>query len=83
MAESTYQAQARRNRQLLRAVRRQYRQADSAGEKLERELDRLINRKTLVQRKSFETGIRLYDTYAKLVWDLAKTFADAVSAASI
>lgn len=51
----------------LRQVRASYRIADTAGEKLERELDRLIKRKTTVEIEDINTLERLgQDWYNKV-----------------
>lgn len=62
--------QGERRRQAIAAVRqlrRAYRTADSAGEKLERELDRLIKRKTLISPDSLDTANDLMNGYAAAV----------------
>lgn len=48
----------------VRSMRRLYRQADTAGEKVERELDRLVKRKTLISPNSLNTLARLQADYA-------------------
>lgn len=48
----------------LRRVRQQYRKADTRGEVLERELDRLILRKTIV---SPETMSKLQEKYGQYI----------------
>lgn len=51
----------------IRRLRTEHRKADSAGEKLERELDRLIKRKTLIGPDQLQTlASRLVD-YVRLV----------------
>jgi len=59
-----------------RTCRSQYRKADSAGEKLERELDRLVKRKTLITPASLATTERLYYSYKGLVGQLENSLAD-------
>lgn len=50
----------------VRQCRRAYRQADSAGEKFERELDRLVKRKTLISPDSLTSlGNTLLEYSAK------------------
>lgn len=49
----------------LRQLRRAYRRIDTAGEKVERELDRLVKRKTLVQLDDLATLRRLVDEWAQ------------------
>ena len=48
----------------VRAMRRVYRQADTAGEKVERELDRLVKRKTLISPNSINTLANLQSQYS-------------------
>lgn len=62
---------------VFRAARKVYRRADTAGEKLERELDRLIKRKRLIQPDDLVTAIKLYDAYDFAVQAIAKALADA------
>lgn len=61
----------------VRSVRRVYRRADTAGEKLERELDRLIKRKQLLQPDDLGTCIKYYDEFVKRVNDVDKALTDA------
>lgn len=49
----------------IRRLRQEYRKADSAGERVERELDRLIKRKTLI-------GVDQLDTLAKQLNDFIR-----------
>jgi len=68
----------------LRRVRQQYRKADTRGEVLERELDRLINRKTIVspatllrldQRyEEFTREANLVDGFLAAAMQLARTY---------
>lgn len=51
----------------LRMLRVSYRASDTAGEKFEREVDRLIKRKTRVNAGSLKTLDALYRTYADQV----------------
>ena len=48
----------------LRQTRRAYRMADTAGERLERNLDRLILRKTLITPDSLVKAMDEYAEYA-------------------
>lgn len=48
----------------LRQARVAYRKSDTAGEKFEREIDRLIKRKTRINSASFSTLNQLYRAYA-------------------
>jgi len=63
MARSRYVEQKSQVNQALRAVRRVYRLTDTAGEKLERNLDRLILRKTMVYADQLTDTIALYRDY--------------------
>jgi hypothetical protein len=62
---------------LFRNVRRVYRQADTAGEKLQRELDRLVKRRRLIQPSDLQGAIRLYNLYDSAVGQIARALADA------
>lgn len=62
----------------IRALRRSYRAADTAGEKLERELDRLVKRKRLIQNESLATTGRLLDEYAINVQNILNVYIDTV-----
>lgn len=62
---------------IVRSVRRAYRTADSAGEKLERELDRLIKRKQLIQPDDLGTAAKLYIEYDRSVQAIDKVLSDA------
>jgi hypothetical protein len=50
----------------LRQARAQYRRADTAGESLERELDRLIKRKTRINTMSLVTLADRYKVFADM-----------------
>ncbi len=68
--------QSQRRSEGLAAIRRfkaEYRKADSAGERMERELNRLVNRKTLIGidslaklQKQLEDFIRLVESLQRL-----------------
>lgn len=61
------QAKAQANKD-LRLARAQYRKADSAGEIVERNLDRLITkRKTIVTPEQLLPLLRRYENYARKV----------------
>ncbi len=51
----------------LRTARANYRKADTAGEKFERELDRMIKRKTRINARSFKTLNETYRAYSQSV----------------
>jgi len=63
----------------IRALRKLMRKSDSSGEKLERELDRLIKRKTLISPDSLATTGRLLQEYARNLEFLTSGYADAAS----
>lgn len=67
----------------LRRVRQQFRTADSAGEILERELDRLIKRKTLISPESLQGVTKKYQDHAQKVGAIAQTLADAITIAAV
>jgi len=61
----------------VRVVRSTYRRADTAGERLERELDRLIKRKRLLQPNDLETAAKLYNAFFLQAAGIDKAFKDA------
>jgi hypothetical protein len=65
----------------LRLVRQAYRVADTIGEKEERELDRLIKRKTRINVVSFKTMVQRYSQYMAAVNAVQKPLSDAVEIA--
>lgn len=69
-------------RSALRKLRAVYRASDTAGEKVERELDRLINRKTLVESKSLQTVQSLLAEMIRRVNIIPQAFDDAARIAS-
>lgn len=74
--------QGERRQQAVRAIRelrRLYRKADSSGEKVERELDRLIKRKTLISPDSLATLGRLLQGYIRNQEVLEMGYADAAT----
>jgi hypothetical protein len=52
------------------------------GEKEERELDRLIKRKTRINASSFTTLVKRYNEYQKLATNIQVPLTDAMSIAS-
>lgn len=54
-------------RAAVRRARTSYRRADTSGEKVERELDRLIKRKTLIQTDDLQKLIDLSNQYVENV----------------
>lgn len=70
---TAYERELRRG---LSAVRRVYRRADTAGEKLERTLKRFYNRKTVPRtREELKTMIAQFYAYKAAVWDLEQSLA--------
>ncbi len=66
----------------LRQARAAYRAADTAGEKEERELDRLIKRKTRINASSLVTLANRYTKYQQLVSQVQLPLTDAYSVAA-
>jgi multidrug efflux pump subunit AcrA (membrane-fusion protein) len=81
MAESFAQ---RRNavNQALRRLRAAYRKTDSAGEMLERELDRLIARKTIVSPASIKSVQVKLEVYVKFLNAIEQPLMDAIRLAT-
>lgn len=76
-------AQARRLViQALRKARRAYRAADTAGEREERELDRLVKRKTRMNATQLTTLANRYTEFQKLVNAVQIPLTDAFYIAS-
>jgi hypothetical protein len=66
----------------LRQARAKYRTADTQGEKLEREFDRLIKRQTRINAASFTTLVKRYTEYTQLVEAIQTSIITAHEAAS-
>lgn len=66
----------------LRNARKAYRSMDTAGETLERRLDRLILRKTYPSGAEWDPLVREYNTYKGRLPQLEKALADAISASN-
>lgn len=81
MAESFAQRRNAVNR-AIRQVRKTYRAADSQGELLERELDRLIDRKTIVSPDSLRALTTKYETYLRAVNDIQRSMTAAMQLAT-
>jgi hypothetical protein len=81
MAESFAQ---RRNavNMALRRVRQQYRKLDSAGEVLERELDRLILRKTIVSPQTLKSVQVKVDVLVKMLNGIEGPLVDLIRLAT-
>ena len=63
----------------LRRVRQAYRKADTAGEILERELDRLLLRKTIITPSSLQLASQKYDQFMSLSAAVEKPLTDALT----
>lgn len=63
--------------QALRRVRAAYRKADTAGEQVERELDRLIKRKTRINTQSLVGLHQKFADYQTLVEQCQQPLSDA------
>jgi len=68
--------------QSLRNARKAYRKADSAGERFEREIDRLITRKSRINAGSLQQLNALYRTYNALSDAVQVPLTDSNIAAS-
>jgi len=66
----------------LRQARATYRKGDTAGEKYERELDRLIKRKTRINVASLQTALTRYKEYNSLVDGAQVNLTEAARAAA-
>lgn len=66
----------------LRQTRAAYRRADTLGEKEERELDRLIKRKTRINANSLQTATTRYSEYVRAVEAVQLPLQDALLVAS-
>jgi len=82
MASSQYVRKRNEVKQALRAVRRVYRRTDSLGETLERRLDRMIERKTLIYKEEFLPLSKDYYSFKAALASLEKALADAISISS-
>jgi hypothetical protein len=67
----------------LRGIRNRYRVADTAGEKLERTLDRLLERKTLISPEQLARVVDQYETYLSAVQQVQNPIADTVSVSTV
>lgn len=66
----------------LRQARAAYRRSDTAAQKFEREIDRLIKRKTRINSSSMVTLSNLYDNYTKLAVAVQVPLGDAYAVTS-
>lgn len=67
----------------LRQARQAFRTADTQGEKFEREIDRLIKRKTRINSRSFVTLVDRYKAYLLWVENVQKFLTEALNGAAI
>jgi len=81
MAE-TFAQRTKAVNQSVRRIRATYRRADSAGEIFERELDRLINRKTIVSPATLLKLAGTYESFTRAVLAIEINMADALRVAS-
>ena len=81
MAESFAQRRNAVNR-ALRQVRKSYRTSDSLGEVLERELDRMIDRKTIVSPESMRLVTAKYEAYLRAATDIQRALTAAMQLSS-
>lgn len=61
-------------RSAVRRLRQEYRKADSAGERAERELDRLVKRKTLINADDLQTVSKRLMDYAQAVESIQRIY---------
>ncbi len=66
----------------MRNGRKQYKAMDSAGERLERRLDRMIERKTYPSGSEWDPLIADYNTYKQLLSAVEKSFADMITSSN-
>jgi hypothetical protein len=62
-------------RSAIRKLRQEYRKVDTAGEKVERELDRLVKRKTLITPDQLRTASDRLVDYVKAAESLQRLYA--------
>lgn len=63
----------------LRRVRQAYKKADTSGEILEREINRLLLRKTIVTPATLKALSQKYDQFATLTNAVEKPITDALT----
>ena len=69
--------------QSVRNARRLYRQADTAGEVLERWLDRMIERKTRITCSQMDPVVPKWEDYRNKVMACERALADMIGSACI
>lgn len=70
--------QGQRRQEAVSAIRRlraEYRKADSSGERVERELDRLVKRKTLIGPDQMQTLADRLEDYVRIVESVQRLYA--------
>jgi len=82
MARSREVEQKVRVRNALRAVRKVWRALDTSGERMERNIDRLINRSSLIYADQLEPLIGQWREFKTRSASLEKAFSDALNIAS-
>jgi hypothetical protein len=82
MGRSREVEQKARVKQALRALRKVWRGLDTQGERMERNLDRLINRTTLVYADQLEPMIGEWRDFKSKVNLLEKAMTDTLTIAS-
>lgn len=73
------QAQARqRAKERVRQVKRALKKVDTRLEVMERRLDKLLERETLIQIDSFDSFLKNYDTFIGMVKDFERTLTNVM-----
>lgn len=73
------QAQARsRAKERVRVVKRGLKKVDTKLETMERRLDKLLERDTLIQIDSFDSFLKNYDDFIKLVQEFERTLTNVM-----
>lgn len=63
----------------IRRVRQAYRKADTAGEVMERELDRLLLRKTIITPATLQALAQKYDAFMTLAAAVERPLTDSMT----
>lgn len=63
----------------IRRIRQAYRKADTAGEVMERELDRLLLRKTIITPASLQSLSQKYDAFMTLGNAIERPLTDTLT----
>ena len=73
------QAQARsRAKERVRQVKRSLKKVDTRLEIMERRLDKLLERDTLIQIDSFDSFLKNFDVFIDLIKDLERTLTNVM-----